>query len=51
MWVPLTAPSGTEPTVLRRDKYWMGGAAWSPDSRYLATPSTDETLCVWDIRR
>ena len=34
--------------VLRGHKDWIGRIAWSPDGRCLASPSSDETIRIWD---
>ena len=35
--------------ILRGHKGWIGGLAWSPDGRLLASPSGDSTIRVWDV--
>ena len=34
--------------VLRGHTGWIGRIAWSPDGSYLASPSSDETIRIWD---
>lgn len=34
--------------VLRGHKDWIGRIAWSPDGSYLASPSADKTIRIWD---
>jgi WD40 repeat protein len=34
--------------TLRGHTDWIGRIAWSPDGRFLATPSGDQTVRVWD---
>lgn len=36
--------------VLRGHEKWIGRMAWSPDGFYLASPSGDNTLRLWDVR-
>ncbi|HST19852.1 MAG TPA: ADP-ribosylation factor-like protein [Blastocatellia bacterium] len=36
--------------VLRGHKSWIGRIAWSPDGSYLASPSDDNTIRIWDAR-
>lgn len=36
--------------VLRGHKDWIGRIAWSPDGSYLASPSGDKTIQIWDAR-
>ncbi|MEW2463361.1 AAA family ATPase [Microbacterium sp. NPDC047426] len=44
------AETGNESAVLRAEEsYWTGGGAWSRDGRFLATSSTGNGLCVWDV--
>ena len=34
--------------VFRGHTQWLGRIAWSPDGRYLASPSADNTVQIWD---
>ena len=43
-------PGLTLRRVLRGHKGWIGRIAWSPDGKYLASPSADNTIRVWDQR-
>ena len=36
--------------VLRGHTDWIGRIAWSPDGTYLASPSADQTIGIWDVR-
>jgi len=36
--------------VLRGHTGWIGRIAWSPDGSYLASPSKDKTIRIWDVR-
>ncbi|HEX8650400.1 MAG TPA: TIR domain-containing protein [Pyrinomonadaceae bacterium] len=36
--------------VLRGHTDWIGRIAWSPDGSYLASPSGDTTIRIWDAR-
>ncbi|MGB9180209.1 MAG: GTP-binding protein [Pyrinomonadaceae bacterium] len=36
--------------VLRGHTDWIARIAWSPDGSYLASPSNDETIRIWDAR-
>lgn len=36
--------------VLRGHTGWIGRIAWSPDGSYLASPSKDKTIRIWDAR-
>src|SRR5437016_2378178 len=36
--------------VLRGHTKWIGRIVWSPDGSYLASPSQDETIRIWDAR-
>src|SRR5207244_2963208 len=36
--------------VLRGRTGWIGRIAWSPDGAYLASPSKDKTIRIWDAR-
>jgi small GTP-binding protein len=35
--------------VLRGHEGWIGRIAWSPDGKYLASPSNDTTIRIWDV--
>jgi small GTP-binding protein len=41
-------PGFTLRHVLRGHTDWIGRIAWSPDGSYLASPSRDETIRIWD---
>lgn len=34
--------------VLRGHKSWIARIAWSPDGKYLASPSADKTIRIWE---
>ncbi|MGA9768354.1 MAG: TIR domain-containing protein [Blastocatellia bacterium] len=36
--------------VLRGHTRWISRIAWSPDGAYLASPSDDKTIRIWDMR-
>ena len=36
--------------VLHGHTSWIGRIAWSPDGSYLASPSDDKTIRIWDTR-
>src|SRR5687768_15108833 len=36
--------------VLRGHTNWIGRIAWSPDGSYLASPSEDNSIRIWDTR-
>jgi WD40 repeat protein len=36
--------------VLRGHTGWITRIAWSPDGSYLASPSADNTIRIWDMR-
>ena len=36
--------------VLRGHTDWIGRIAWSPDGSYIASPSNDRTIRIWDTR-
>lgn len=37
--------------ILRRHTGTINRIAWSPDGRFLASPSSDTTICIWDVAR
>ncbi len=43
-------PGFTLRHVLRGQMGWIGRIAWSPDGDYLASPSEDSTIRIWDVR-
>ncbi|MBN2390328.1 MAG: hypothetical protein JXR84_06380 [Anaerolineae bacterium] len=43
-------PGLTLRQVLRGHTDWIGRIAWAPDGTYLASPSYDETIRIWDTR-
>ncbi len=43
-------PGFTLRHVLRGHTNWIGLIAWSPDGSYLATPSADKTIRIWNAR-
>ncbi|HEY1190470.1 MAG TPA: metallophosphoesterase [Gemmata sp.] len=43
-------PGFTLRHTLRGHTGWIGRLAWSPDGRFLATPSQDGTVRVWDAQ-
>ncbi len=42
------AETGIRLLTYRGHKYWVGGVAWAPDSRFLASASNDGTVQVWE---
>ena len=45
-WQPV--PGVTLRLTLRGHKDWIGRIAWSPDGKWLASPSNDKTIRIWD---
>ncbi len=43
-------PGLTLRQVLRGHGNWIGRIAWSPDGAYLASPSEDQTIRIWEAR-
>jgi WD40 repeat protein len=43
--------SASEPLILRHHSGWVGGVAFSEDSRFLATGSADRTIHVMDLTK
>src|ERR1700687_3448185 len=43
-------PGFTLRYVLRGHTDWIGRIAWSPDGSYLASPSADKTIRIWNAR-
>ena len=44
-------PGITLRTILRGHTGQINRIAWSPDGRYLASPSDDRTIRIWDVER
>jgi len=44
-------PGLTLRQVLHGHAGWIGHIAWSPDGHYLASPSQDSTIRIWDMER
>ncbi len=42
-------PGLTLKRILRGHKGWIGRIAWSPDGQYLASPSEDKTIRIWNV--
>ena len=45
-WQPV--PGVTLRLTLRGHSNWIGRIAWSPDGKWLASPSKDMTIRIWD---
>ena len=45
-WQPV--PGVTLRLTLRGHSDWIGRIAWSPDGKWLASPSADQTIRIWD---
>ncbi|UCF07668.1 MAG: hypothetical protein JSW28_08500, partial [Thermoplasmata archaeon] len=48
---PIPVPGITLKRILRGHKDTITQIAWSPDGRFLATPSVDKTIRIWDVAR
>ena len=44
-------PGLTLKRILRGHTSWIGRIAWSPDGKFLASPSDDETIRIWDVEQ
>ncbi|MEM7795203.1 MAG: TIR domain-containing protein [Cyanobacteria bacterium P01_C01_bin.118] len=42
-------PGLTLKRILRGHTDWIGNISWSPDGRFLASPSGDNTICIWNV--
>ena len=45
------APGLTLKRILRGHKDYIGRIAWSPNGSFLASPSEDKTIRIWDVSR
>jgi WD40 repeat protein len=43
-------PGFTLRHTLRGHEEWIAGIAWSPDGKALASPSRDQTICIWNLQ-
>ncbi len=37
--------------ILNGHDKWIGGIAWSPNGKYLASPSADHSIGIWDVTK
>src|SRR5437773_3535850 len=40
---------GKEPTILKGHAGWIGGVAFAPDGKTLATASADQSVRLWNV--
>ncbi len=44
-------PGLTLKRILRGHESWISRIAWSPHGQFLASPSDDETIRIWDVEQ